>query len=461
MSDFYDAVVIGGGSAGLAFSKRAAAHGVRVALIEKAELGGTCVNRGCVPKKMLWHIAHVHRAAAAFARAGEIENAPQPALDRAHEVISEHLARIRESYRDTLDERGVDLIRGAARIEEDTTGVFVSLGERKLRTPAIAIACGTEPTIPDLPGVELADTSADAFAWENAPKRLVVVGGGYIGVEFATVMSAFGSKVTIVETGDDILDGFDPDAVKLARRHLDRDGVRVLLNTDLQAIEEDGSGLVARFDGADPIPCDKVLVAVGRSPRTDDLGPIANELKTAKNGTLEVGEEFETSREGVYAIGDAANRMPLTPVARRDGDWLADHLFGEGDPGPRLDLNLVATSVFCDPPIAQVGRTSANGDADALHVDCDVGAPLRDGLLSEEERDWRDGGVNGQGGASQTLYKLMTEGRGGPLRGAVLVSRTAPDEIAWAAAAMEADLDLRTLRRPAPVHPSFAEEFMG
>ena len=458
MSDMFDAIVIGGGSAGLAFSKRAASHGVRVALIEKAEVGGTCVNRGCVPKKMLWHVAHVHRSAAAFARNGELDSAPQPKLKQAHGVIDEHLQTIRESYLDTIDERGIELVRGEARVEEDANGAFVSVNDRTLRAPAIVLACGMQPTRPDLPGMELADTSDDAFEWTDAPKRLVIIGGGYIGVEFATVMTAFGSQVTVVETSDDVLSGFDPDAVRLAREHLARDGVQVLTNTKMEAVERGEDGLVVRFDEADPIACDKVLVAIGRSPVAAKLGPLVEGLDYADNGALKIDETFQTSRPGIYAVGDAADRMPLTPVARRDGDWLADELFGEGDPGPRLDLDLVATSAFCDPPLAQVGRTEADGEADALHIDRDVGAPLKDGLLTEEERDWRKSGPSN---ASHTLYKLLTDGEGGPLRGAVLVSRTAPDEIAWAAAAIEAKLDLKTLRRPAPVHPTFAEEFMG
>ena len=458
MTQTYDAVVIGGGSAGLAFSKRAASHGVRIAMVEKAELGGTCVNRGCVPKKMLWHIAHVHRTAAAFGRTGELDAVPHPRLDRAHEVIGHHIEGIRENYLGTIEERGIDLVRGEARITEHGDEVTVEVDDRVLRARAIVIACGTEPARPDIPGIDLTDTSDDAFAWTEAPERLLIIGGGYIGVEFATVMAAFGSDVTIVETGDDILDGFDPDAVALARRHLERDKVTIITNAELESVERSDNDLVARFEGAEPVRCDKVLVATGRKPRAASLGPVVANLETAENGTLAVDEAFQTSRPGIYAVGDAADRMPLTPVARRDGDWLADHLFGNGETGPRLDLDLVATSTFCDPPIAQVGKTHASDDVASLHVDRDEGAPLEDGLLEEEDGP-RDDDISR--GASRTLYKLLTDGKGGALRGAVLVSRTAPDEIAWAAAAIEAKLDLRTLRRPAPVHPTFAEEFMG
>ena len=461
MSDMFDAVVIGAGSAGLAFAKGASRHGVRVAMVEEAELGGTCVNRGCVPKKMLWHVAHVHRANHAFARSGELEQAPDVSFRRAHEAIGEHVESIRESYLDTIDERDIELVRGSARLEEDGKGVVVRVGDRTLRGGAIVIACGTKPTMPDIPGIALCDTSNEAFAWNRAPDRLLIAGGGYIGIEFATVMAAFGSQVTIVETGDEILDGFDPDAVKLARTHLERDGVRIVTGAKLAGVERqegvNGSGgtLRATVEGAEPITCDKVLVAIGRTPRTEELGPIAAALETADSGPLKVSETFETSREGIYAIGDAADRMPLTPVARRDGSWLADHLFGGQDPGKPLDLDLVTTSTFCDPPIAQVGVTHANGGADNLYVDSDIGAPLKDGLLKEEERD------NGSGSGSKTLYKLLMDGKGGPVRGAVLVSRTAPDEIGWAAAAIAAGLDLSTLRRPAPVHPTFAEELLG
>ena len=439
--DAFDAVVIGSGSGGSAFAKRAASLGAKVAVIEMAELGGVCVNRGCVPEKLMWHSAHERREARGLAAAGYIRETETLDYALLHRRIGEHVEGIRASYEQTMDELGIEIVRGEATLGEDG----VRVGDRTLAAPRVVIACGGEPTTLDIPGWDLCDTSDDVFGWEDRPERILIVGGGYIGVEFATVFSGLGSTVTLADEGERVLDGFDPDAVALTETHLREFGVRLILPAELECVERSGNALVAHL-GGECVECDRVVVAIGRTPKVDGLGDLAKALERGKNGALAVSEAFETSRSGWFAVGDAADRLPLTPVARRDGEWLANHLFGD-DPGERLDLSLVATATYCDPPLAQVGTT--DNDEHDLRVAKGALDPLRNGLF-------------GDASARATyLHKTLSEGENGRLRGVVLVSRTAPDEISYAAALLGAAAGVDDLRRPGSVHPTFAEEFIG
>lgn len=443
MGERFDAVVIGSGSGGSSFSKRAAALGARVAMVEMAELGGVCVNRGCVPKKLMWHSAHERREANGLAAGGYIEQPSELDYSLLHRRINEHVGSIRESFEESMDDCGVTVVRGRAELDDDGG---VRVGDRTLESDRVVIACGGRPTAMDIPGWDLCETSDDVFTWTERPERLLIVGGGYIGVEFATVFSGLGSDVTLCETSEHLLDGFDPDAVELAEKHLRECGVRLVLSAELAGVTRTGDSLSADLGDGGTVECDRVVVAIGRTPRVDELGEAAKVLKTADNGSLEISDTFETSRSGWYAVGDAANRMPLTPVARRDGEWLADHLFGD-DPGERLDLSLVATATYCDPPLAQVGVTDV--DEHDLHVEKGDLNPLRNGLF-------------GDASARATyLHKVLSDGRDGRVRGIALVSRTAPDEISYAATLLATGANASDLRKPGSVHPTFAEEFIG
>ena len=444
-SSGFDAVVVGGGSAGLAFAKRASSLGARVALIEEDELGGTCVNRGCVPKKLLWHVAHVRRTEEALVESGHVLSVPPLDLGRTQAAIGQHIAGLRDGFADALDDCGVTLLRGRAGM--DGQGRVMFDGD-VLSAERVVIACGSEPTAPDVPGLELADLSHDVFSWREVPERLLILGGGYIGVEFASIFSGFGTEIGLADEGEEILEGFDKDAIVHVRRHLERDGVTFEFGTALASIERSSNALMARLENGREFACDRVLFAVGRQPRIAGLGSIADALEYAESGALAVSDGLETSKEGVFAIGDAADRMPLTPVARRDGQWLADSLFAAPEQ-PLLDLDLVATVAYSDPPIAQVGRLEPGG-LNVTHADV---SPLKDGLLRQ---------VDGRNAGDETFfYKLLTEGEDGPVRGAALVSRSAANEISWAAAAIAGGLTRRAMALPGAVHPSFTEEFIG
>ena len=454
----FDAIVVGGGSAGLAFAKRAARAGARVAIIEMDALGGTCVNRGCVPKKLLWHVAHARREEDALAESGHLVS--PPLLDFAHvrDRVHAHIETIRESYVGALEQAGAVLFRGRATLEDrDEAGhLSVRCGARLLRSPRVVLATGSRPIQPadDLPGAEHVEVSNDVFDWTDVPERILIAGGGYIGVEFATIFAGLGSSVTVIDAGDQILEGFDRDAVTHVRHHLERDEVSLRTGVTLARVERDEDGLVGVLDDGGRVPCDRIVYAIGREPRLDGLGAVVDGLARTEGGLLDVSDAMETSEPGIYAIGDVIDRMPLTPVAKRDGEWLADQFFGAGTLG-KLELGLVATVAFTDPPLAQIGAVEAGDDgANGLAVAASTVSPLLNGLMRPTN------GPAGEGHETD-FHKLLTEGEDGPLRGVVLVSEGAAEQIGWAATLIAGGVPASALGRPAAVHPSFSEEMIG
>ncbi|WP_164870905.1 dihydrolipoyl dehydrogenase family protein [Mesobaculum littorinae] len=442
----FDAIVVGGGSGGLAFAKRAGALGARVLLIERAELGGTCVNRGCVPKKLMWELGRHRRQAVEMEAAGL---APAPQLDYPA-FTARRAARIdgiRQSYDAALSDAGVTLLRATARI--DAPGEVQADG-RRFATDRLVIATGARPTLPPLPGAEHASVSDDVFAWEALPRRIVIVGGGYIGCEFAAILAALGSEVTLVTDEDRLLVGFDEDAAQIAAQNLETAGVSVRLGAPLERISRavDG-GLRVSLDSGLVEEAERVLLAVGRTPNIDDLGALSESLEVADSGALAVSDRLETSVAGVYALGDAADRIPLTPVATRDGTALADTLFGEG--GDFADLGLVATTAFVYPPVAQVGRTEAAAREAGTEVEAisDTARDLSSGVLTPEGRD------------GTQFYKLVRETASGRLIGAALMAYGAEDMIATTGMALASAPDRACVARPTGVHPTFGEELVG
>ena len=442
----FDAVVIGGGSAGLSFAKRAAKNGASVALIEMDELGGTCVNRGCVPKKLLWQVAHLHRRDDALVEEGHLSNVPRLDLGRVQDTIADHLEGIRSTYKDELDDHGIRVVRSRATLIDART---VRCGDETIHTHRIVLATGSEPARLDVPGAELTEVSNDVFEWREPPEKLLILGGGYIGIEFATIFSGLGTQVVLADAGEEPLDGFDPESVAHVREHLEHEGVRFVMETELQSVERRANRLGATLSNGDTIECDRVLVAVGRTPRLEGLGDVADGLRRTDSGLLDVSDTFETSEEGIFAVGDTVERMALTPVAKRDGAWLADHLFGT--PGEKLDLGLVASVTYADPPVAQIGRIGAKEPEDGLHVSRGTVSPLKNGLARNTHERHQH----------KNFFKLLSEGEDGPIRGVSLVSNGAEDEISWAAVLVSSGVTMAALARPAAVHPSFAEEMIG
>ncbi|RVT87150.1 NAD(P)/FAD-dependent oxidoreductase [Rhodobacteraceae bacterium CCMM004] len=429
MGERYDTVVIGGGSGGLAYAKAAARNGATVALIERDALGGTCVNRGCVPKKLLWKTAHHVQEAR---RAGADARVDFAALQ---DRIGDKIAGIRDGFVDDLAEAGVDLIRGTAAVSGPDD---VEVDGRTLAAGRLVLANGARPAEAGMAGEALTDTSQDVLSWRSVPESIVILGGGYIGCEFAAIFAALGARVTVVDPSDRLLTQFDADAVAVATAALERQGIVVILGRTPEAVSETGAERAVRLDDGRTLTAARVVQAVGRTPNVDALGPISARLETADSGALAIGDRFDTSLDRVHAIGDAADRLPLTPVATRDGETLAAMLFGDG--GEAVDLGLVASAAFTLPPMAQVG--SFDGDT----VDTSTGAPLEAGVLGGEEM------------REETQFHKLCR-RDGRLAGVALVGEAAPELIAPFAALVGAGV--RDLSNATGVHPSFAEEMLG
>ncbi|AJE45548.1 dihydrolipoyl dehydrogenase family protein [Celeribacter indicus] len=435
----FDSIVIGAGSAGLAFAQEAAQNGARIALVERGAIGGTCVNRGCVPKKLMWEAASLMARTTETARLG-LSDAARFDLRTLREAIQRRLSDIHDDYATKLAEKGVTLLRGTAHLPEPGC---VEIDGKPHRARQIVIATGARPQQPDLDGIGLAATSDQVFHWTAVPERLAILGGGYIGAEFASIFAALGAKVTLIEPGDRILSEFDAELVATVSEMLEARGITLRLGTAPTCLAQSPEGLQVVLGDGPPVTADRVLSAVGRQPNVDTLGPLVAGLDRAKSGALAVDARFETSQPGLFAIGDVADRLPLTPVAVRDGETLAHMLHGRG--GTQVDLSLVATACYTIPPMAQVGHLSPEGgrtEETTLH-------PLETWVLARE-----GSGLD----RSRSRLAYDAEGR---LTGAGLLSKAAPDLIAGFAALLAAGATRETLSQATGTHPSFAEDVIG
>ncbi len=354
MKDEFDLIVIGGGSAGIATARRAAEYGAHVALLEKGELGGTCVNVGCVPKKVMWNAS----------RLGEIlGDAPDYGFNIDHPTFDwgslkkrrdAYISRLNSIYQKNLESSQVDIFRGRASFESPDT---IRVGSRLIRGKHILIATGGTPNIPKVLGADLGITSDGFFALRQQPKTVLIVGAGYIATEFSGVLHALGSKVTMLVRKNTLLNDFD---ILLQDKIIDemcKTGIKIIFNNNISSLRMDSPNqLHATCDGESYGPFDTVVWAIGRNPAASDLNLEATGVKTDADGHVLTDPYQNTSIGGIYAVGDVTGRRNLTPVAIAAGRKLADRLFG-GQPTAKLDYHNIPSVVFSHPPIGTVGLT--------------------------------------------------------------------------------------------------------
>ncbi len=439
----FDLFVIGAGSGGVRAARRAAELGVRVAVAEDRYLGGTCVNAGCVPKKLLVYASHyreLFQAAAGFGwHPGAVKfNWAELLANKDREI-----QRLNDIYRRLLDNAGVTLFEGRASIAGPG---LVRVAGVEYRARRILIATGGWPHVPDIPGREHVITSNEAFHLEALPERLLIVGGGYIAVEFAGIFHGLGVETTLCHRGGQLLRGFDQELCQHLAGELVAKGVDVHFNTGITAVARDAAGsLTVHSSTGRHWTVDQVMYATGRRPRTDGLGLENTALASEADGSLAVDEHFQTAQPGIYAIGDVLNRAALTPVALAEAEVLIDHLYGTG--ARRVDYRLVPSAVFSQPPLATVGLSEEQARAShtAVQVYRSRFRPLQHSLTTLPER---------------TLIKLVVDGDSDRVLGCHMVGPDAPEIIQGLAVAMSAGATKADFDRTLGIHPTQAEEFV-
>jgi glutathione reductase (NADPH) len=365
MKTKYDLIVIGGGSGGIAMANRAASYGAKVALVESGRLGGTCVNVGCVPKKIMWNaasIAHVFHEAGDYGFTARVERFDWAGLKKSRD---DYVAWLNGRYQAGLEKNGVTWLRGRARFEGAHA---VSVNGSRLEAPHLAIATGGRPIVPAWKGAELGITSDGFFELPQQPRRVAIVGAGYVAVELAGVFRALGSEVVLLVRRSSVLMSFDEMLREAVMREMAADGIEIHANTHVrEAVREKGGITLHGVEGLKVAGLDCALWAVGREPLTGDLNLEAAGVATDRMGHVTTDEWQNTNVSGVYAVGDVTGREALTPVAIAAGRRLADRLFG-GKPDRRLVYENIPTVIFSHPPIGTVGLTEAqarerHGDA--------------------------------------------------------------------------------------------------
>ncbi len=450
MSYDYDLFVIGAGSGGVRAARMSAGYGARVAVAEDTFLGGTCVNVGCVPKKLFVYGSHyAEDFADASAYGWSVTSGPFD-WPRLRDNKTREIERLNGIYRNLLTHAGVEIKWGRARLLDAHR---VAVDDAVYTSERILIASGSRPHVPNVPGRELAITSNEAFYLDEFPERAVVVGGGYIAVEFAGIFAGLGARTTLIYRGPMFLRGFDDEVRAFTAAELEKKGVELRFSTQvtyIEAIEGDTRRAGARrlhLDDGGTLDTDLVLYATGRTPNTTDLGLDAAGVMTTDRGGIVVDHYYQSSAHNIYAIGDVIDRAQLTPVAIAEAMCVSGNLFG-GGPKRTLDYELVPTAVFCQPNIGTVGlnedeaRGRFDNQIDVYGADF---RPMKHTLTGRDER---------------TFMKLVVRRSDDVVVGAHMVGPDAGEIIQGIAVAMTAGATKAHFDRTIGIHPTAAEEFV-
>ncbi|MDI3290516.1 glutathione-disulfide reductase [Polyangium sp. 15x6] len=438
----FDLFTLGAGSGGVAGSRRSASYGARVAICEARRVGGTCVLRGCVPKKLLVHGAHV---------AEELEDAAgfgwtfgEAKLDWAKliEAKDRELDRLHGIYVRMLRDAGVTTIEGFARIVDPHT---VDVGGKRYTARHLLIATGSRPVRPDIPGKELGISSDEALDLPYVPRRALVVGGGYIGVEFAGIWRAAGAEVTLALRGDNVLRGFDQDVRESVAEGMQKRGIKILRETLLRSVAKEADGLSVRLAGGEILETDVVLFATGRAPNTAGLGLEEVGVALDEVRAVKVDSYSRTSVSSIFAVGDVTDRINLTPVAIAEARAVAETLFR--DRPTEMDHENVPSAVFSQPPVGAVGLPEHEARRRYGKVDVYRARfrPMKHTLSGRDER---------------TMMKLVVDRATQKVVGAHMVGADAPEIIQGVAIAIKCGATKAQFDATVGIHPTAAEEFV-
>ena len=443
MADF-DLFVIGAGSGGVRAARMAAAYGARVAIAEEYKVGGTCVIRGCVPKKLLVYGAHFAEDLEDAAMFGW--DVPEKRFDwpvLRDNVLAE-VGRLESAYTDTLTNHNVAIFHDRAEL---TGANSVRLRSGKtVSADKILIATGARPQMPELPGIEHAISSNEVFHLPEIPKRIVIVGGGYIANEFAGIFHQFGSHVTLVNRTDVLLRGYDQQIVDRLIQISIRKGIDYKFHATIDRIEKlDDGALKLAMTGCDDFEADAVLFATGRRPNVENLGCEAAGVEVGERGELKVDADNRTSVPSIFAVGDVTDRVQLTPVAIREGQAFADTFFGKKP--HQVDYSCIPNACFSHPPIAGVGMTEGE-------------ARNRLGTVRTYVSDFRAMKNVLAGRDERSLYKLVLDGETDRVAGIHMIGPDAPEILQAAAIAVKARLKKADFDATVALHPTMAEELV-
>lgn len=438
----FDFFVIGAGSGGVRAARMAGGFGARVGIAEERYFGGTCVNVGCIPKKLFVYgsrVLHDHRVAAGYGWHGSAPylNWPEFITNKNTEI-----ARLNATYRRILDGAGCTIFEARATIVDPHT---VAIGDQHVRVEHILVATGGWPYVPDIPGAEFAISSNEAFHLPTLPKRVVIVGGGYIAVEFAGIFAGFGCKVAQIYRGELFMRGFDTEIRHFLAAQMREKGIDLRFNDDVSEIVKTASGLSVRLKGGDRLDCDCVMIATGRRPNSGTLGLEKCGVARTEHGAIKVDAEYRTSVPSIYAIGDVTDRVNLTPVALAEGMVVARRLFGKRD--TNVDYDYIPTAVFSQPPIGTVGFTEeeARERFGEISVFTSVFTPLRYTLSDEKER---------------ALMKLVVVTATNQVVGVHMCGEDAGEITQGFAVALRAGATKPVFDSTISIHPTAAEEFV-
>ncbi|QDZ09692.1 glutathione-disulfide reductase [Devosia ginsengisoli] len=442
MTDSYDLVVIGAGSGGVRAARMAATYGAKVAIIEEFRVGGTCVIRGCVPKKLYVYAARFHDMFDVAQSFGWQVDASfdWPTLVAAKE---KEITRLEAAYVANLEKPGVEIIRDRGLVT-GPNGVHLVGQGRDLTAKYILVATGAHPFVPPIPGAELAITSNEAFDLPALPHSILIEGGGYIAVEFATIFAGLGVDTTIIYRGDCILRGFDEDMRRGLEAGLTDRGIKLIYQTTIKSLAKHGKDISATFSDGVTAPYGAVMFATGRNPNVRGLGLDKAGVKLTPMGAIAVDAWSQSSVPSIYAVGDVTGRAALTPVAIREGWYFAETVFNDNKLA--VDHSQIPTAVFSDPEIGVIGLTETEA---ATHGDIDVYLarfrPMMNTLSTRTER---------------MILKLITEKDGGKVLGCHILGSGAAEMIQLVAIPMGMGASKADLDRAIALHPSAAEELV-
>ena len=440
----YDLFVIGAGSGGVRASRVSAAHGARVAIAEEYRVGGTCVIRGCIPKKLLVYGAHFAEDLQDARRYGWVVGKTRFDWPTLRDNVLGEVERLEGLYGEILERHDVEIFTQRATI---TGPNEVTLADgSKVSAGTILIATGAHPVIPDVPGAEHGITSNEVFHLEQIPKRVVIAGGGYIANEFAGIFHQFSCHVTLVNRGDRILRHYDEQIRDRLLTISLMKGIDFKFNAPFEkVVKKRGGGLRIHLAGQDPLDADLLIWAVGRAPNTAGLGLEKVGVELGRNGAILVDDDNQSSVPSIYAIGDVTDRIQLTPVAIREGHAFAETVFG-GTP-TRVDYVNVPSAVFSHPPIAGVGMTEsqARDQVGAYKTYVADFRPMKNVLAGRNER---------------ALYKMIVDQETEKVLGIHMIGPDAPEILQAAAIAVKAGLTKAQFDETVALHPTMSEELV-